>query len=114
MRRKSAGASARSFEKSTVVKQSMSVKSKRVRLFIKPYCGWCQKAMHWLDEHDVDYQRIDVIADEAAYDEMIRLSGQELAPVLEVNGEVLADFGPDQLADFWSRMEKKNARTEAR
>ena len=64
--------------------------------------------------HGVDYEEIDVIADEAAYDEMIRLSGQELAPVLEVEGEILADFGPDQLADFWKRLEKKNAGVELR
>ena len=36
---------------------------------------------------------------------------QEMAPVIDVDGEVLADFGPDQLADFWSRLEKRNART---
>ena len=70
--------------------------------------------MRWLDERDVDYETIDVMADEAAYDEMIRLSGQELAPVIDVDGEVLADFGPDQLADFWNRLEKRNARTESR
>ena len=88
----------------------MIVKPKRVRLFVKPYCGWCYKAMRWLDDREVDYQTIDVIADEAAHDEMIRLSGQDLAPVIDVNGEILADFGPDQLADFWSKLERKNAR----
>ena len=92
----------------------MSVKSKQVRLFIKPYCGWCHKAERWLDEHGVDYEAIDVISDETAYDEMIRLSGQELAPVLEIEGEVLADFGPDQLATFWRERQKKNARLEPR
>lgn len=85
-----------------------------VRLFVKPYCGWCQKAMRWLDDHDVEYETVDVIADETAFDEMIRLSGQELAPVIEMDGEILADFGPDQLAEFWARMEKKHARSEAR
>jgi glutaredoxin 3 len=92
----------------------MLVKPKRVRLFIKPYCGWCHKAERWLDERGVDYETIDVMADEAAYDEMIRLSGQELAPVIEIDGEILADFGPDQLADFWRRLEGKNARIESR
>jgi glutaredoxin len=90
------------------------VKPKRIRLFIKPYCGWCHRAIHWLDEHDVDYEKIDVIADESAFDEMIRLSGQDLAPVIEVDGEVLADFGPDQLEGFFTKLERKNARTEAR
>ena len=73
------------------------------RLFIKPYCPWCDKAMRWLDEHRIKYETIDVITDVAAFDEMIRLSGQELAPVIEVDGKVLADFGPEQLADFWEK-----------
>ena len=84
----------------------MFVKPKRIRLFIKPYCGWCHKAVHWLDDHGVAYEKVDVISDETAYDEMIQLSGQDLAPVLEVDGKVLADFGPDQLADFWRTLEK--------
>jgi glutaredoxin len=84
----------------------MIVKPKRIRLFIKPYCGWCHKAVHWLDEHGVAYEKVDVIADETAYDEMIRLSGQDLSPVLDVDGKVLADFGPDQLADFWKQLGK--------
>jgi len=92
----------------------MCVKPKRIRLFIKPYCGWCDKAVRWLDEHDVEYEQVDVMADEAAFDEMIQLSGQSLAPVIDVDGEVLADFGPDQLADFLDNLERKNGRTEAR
>ncbi len=66
--------------------------------------------MHWLDERGIDYDPVDVIADETAFDEMIRLSGQELAPVIDVNGEILADFGPDQLARFWTKMEERDAR----
>jgi glutaredoxin len=92
----------------------MDVKPRSIRLFIKPYCGWCDKAVGWLDDHGVAYEKVDVIADESAFDEMIRLSGQDLAPVIDVDGEILADFGPDQLADFWTKLERKNARTEAR
>ena len=82
------------------------VKPKRIRLFIKPYCGWCDKAERWLDDQGVEYEKVDVIRDETAHDEMIRLSGQDLAPVLDVDGKILADFGPEQLADFWRRLEK--------
>ena len=70
--------------------------------------------MRWLDERGIDYDTVDVMADEAAYDEMIRLSGQDLAPVIEVDGELLADFGPDQLANFWERLERRNSRIESR
>jgi len=84
----------------------MFVKPKRIRLFIKPYCGWCHKAERWLNERGVEYEKVDVIADEAAHEEMIRLSGRDLAPVLEVDGKILADFGPEQLADFWRKLER--------
>ncbi|HLP76900.1 MAG TPA: glutaredoxin family protein [Candidatus Paceibacterota bacterium] len=86
------------------------MKPKRIRLFIKPYCGWCHKAMRWLDDRDIEYETLDVIADDAAFEEMMRLSDQELAPVIDVDGEILADFGPDQLEVFWNKLEKKNAR----
>ena len=84
----------------------MVVKPKRIRLFIKPYCGWCHKAERWLDERGVEYEKVDVLTDETAYDEMIRLSGQDLTPVLDVDGKILADFGPEQLADFWRKLEQ--------
>ena len=77
----------------------------KIRLFIKPYCPWCHKAMRWLDDHGIGCEKVDVIADEAAFEEMIRISGQELAPVLDVDGEVLADFGPEELARFWKKLD---------
>jgi glutaredoxin 3 len=79
----------------------------KTRLFIKPYCGWCDKAVRWLDDHDITYEIIDVIADDAAFAEMVRLSGQELAPVLAVDGQVLADFGPEELPVFMKSLEHK-------
>ena len=76
----------------------------KIRLFIKPYCGWCHKAMRWLDDHGIAYEKIDVTADDAAFAEMVRLSGQELAPVLDVDGKILADFGPEELENFWKTL----------
>lgn len=60
--------------------------------------------MRWLDDHEIKYETIDVIADGSAFEEMVRLSGQDLAPVLEVDGKVLADFGPEELPGFFERL----------
>lgn len=81
------------------------MRPKRVRLFIKPYCPWCHRATRWLNERGVEFETVDVTGDVTAYDEMIRLSGQELAPVIEVDGKVLADFGPEELAVFWEELQ---------
>jgi glutaredoxin 3 len=75
----------------------------KIRLFIKPFCGWCHKAQRWLDERGLKYETLDVIADSAAFAEMVKLSGQSLAPVIAVDEKILADFGPDELAIFWEQ-----------
>ncbi|MGV3774539.1 MAG: glutaredoxin family protein [Verrucomicrobiales bacterium] len=85
------------------------MKPEKVRLFIKPFCGWCHEAIDWLDERGVEYEKLDVTTDRAARQEMLELTGQTLAPCIEVDGEVLADFDTDQLETFWKRLEKTSA-----
>jgi glutaredoxin len=79
------------------------MKPQTIRLFIKPYCGWCHEVMEWLDSRSIPYETLDVIANPAARKEMFQLSGQSLAPVIDVDGEVLADFGAEELAEWWKQ-----------
>ena len=81
------------------------MKVQRIRLFVKPFCGWCHEAKDWLDDRGISYEELDVTSDRAAWNEMVRLTGQTLAPVIEVDGEVLADFDTDQLERFWKELE---------
>ncbi|MGI8967230.1 MAG: glutaredoxin family protein [Limisphaerales bacterium] len=81
------------------------MKPKKIRLFVKPYCGWCHEAKDWLEDRGIVFEEVDVTSDAAARREMRELSGQKLAPVIEVNGEILADFDTDQLAKFWKKFE---------
>ena len=60
--------------------------------------------MAWLDERGVKYETLDVISDSKAMTEMVNLSGQRLAPVIDVDGKVLADFGPEQLPGFFEKL----------
>ncbi len=76
---------------------------KSIRLFVKPWCGWCDQAADWLDERGIKYETLDVTADGAAMKEMRALSGQTLAPTIDVDGEILADFDTRQLAEFWKK-----------
>ncbi len=78
----------------------------KIRLFIKPYCPWCHKAQHWLDARGIKYETLDVISDSKAMTEMVNLSDQRLAPVIDVGGKILADFGPEELAGFWEKLTK--------
>ncbi len=71
------------------------------KLYIKPGCPWCRDATQWLDAHGVSYQCIDVLADPAAFEEMIALSAQTKTPTLQTEDQrVLADFDVAQLPAF--------------
>jgi monothiol glutaredoxin len=61
--------------------------------------------MEWLDSRGIEYELLDVISDSAARAEMRELSGQTLAPTIDVDGEILADFDTRQLEKFWKQFE---------
>ncbi len=69
-------------------------------LFVKTGCPWCAEAVALLDRRQIGYRSVNVSADRAAFAEMVRLSGQDKAPVLDWHGEILADFGAAELAPF--------------
>ncbi len=71
-----------------------------LKLYVKTWCPWCIRAKAVLDAKGYRYEEIDVEASRAAYDEMIRISGQRLTPTLLVGDKVLPDFGPDELERF--------------
>lgn len=81
-------------------------KPEKVKLYVKPVCGWCRQAEHWLKSQEVEFEVVDVFENPAAFEEMERISGQILAPVIEVDGKVLADFGARELVVFWEGLGK--------
>jgi glutaredoxin 3 len=82
------------------------MKPQNIRLFVKAGCGWCHEARQWLDARGIRYHLIDVTSNQAGRQEMQALSGQTLAPVLQADGRILADFDTGQLANFWRQFEQ--------
>lgn len=69
-------------------------------LYVKTGCPWCEEVLEYLDAKGIDYEEITVTGDREAMREMAEVSGQSKAPVLDWGGEVLADFGVDELVPF--------------
>jgi len=69
-------------------------------LYVKTGCPWCEQAIEILDENGVSYQLRNVTEKRDQFDEMKRKSRQDKAPVLDWHGQILADFGPDELYPF--------------
>jgi glutaredoxin len=81
------------------------MKPKTIRLFVKPGCPWCHEATDWLDARGIQYDTLNVFFDADARREMRELTGQGKAPSIDVDGHILADFGADELEEWWKRME---------
>jgi glutaredoxin 3 len=70
-------------------------------LYIKPGCSWCVEAEDWLAARGLDVTVVDVFENPEAFARMRSISGQTLAPTLEMpDGAVLADFDVGQLQRF--------------
>lgn len=78
-------------------------------LYIKTGCPWCSQVTSFLSEHGIAYREQNVSEDPAAHGEMLRVSGQSKAPVLDWHGQILADFGLEELVPF---LREKNVKLE--
>lgn len=78
-------------------------------LYIKPGCPWCHEALEFLGSHGIGYREKDVSSDARAMNEMRQKSGQTKTPTLDWHGQILADFGLDELVPF---LQKQNVKLE--
>jgi len=69
-------------------------------LYVKEGCPWCEEAEEKLHELGVPYERREVRSNPEFFKEMREISGQSKAPVLDLDGRILADFGPEELPAF--------------
>ena len=69
-------------------------------LYIKPGCPWCDEVVAYLAKKKIGVKVMVVSGNREAMQEMIDLSGQSKAPTLDWHGEVLADFGVEELVPF--------------
>jgi len=63
-----------------------------VTVYSTPSCSWCQVAKQHLQTNGIDFEDVDVAADPARAQEMIKKSGQYGVPVLDIDGEIVVGF----------------------
>lgn len=70
------------------------------KLYIKTSCPWCIAATEFLNKHNIAFETKNVTLNPALLEEMQNLSGQTKAPTMDWDGEILADFGVEELEPF--------------
>lgn len=69
-------------------------------LYVKTGCPWCDEVLEHMDRKKLPYEKVTVSGNREAMQAMVDLSGQSKAPTMDWDGEVLADFGVEELIPF--------------
>ena len=69
-------------------------------LYVKTGCPYCKAATDYLDGNKIGYEKVDVRDSDAGMKKLEEISGQTKTPTLDWEGDVLADFGVEELEVF--------------
>jgi glutaredoxin-like YruB-family protein len=67
-------------------------KQPRVILFTTPSCSYCRTAKKYLRQQGIRFKDVDVSKDQRAAKDMVRKSGQQGVPVIDIGGKVIVGF----------------------
>ena len=67
-------------------------KKHRVIMFTTPTCSHCNNAKRYLRSKGIRFRDVDVSRDQAAARDMVRRSGQQGVPVIDINGRIVVGF----------------------
>jgi len=70
---------------------------KKVTVYGTATCPFCVKVKEFLKDNNVEYEDIDVSADQEKVQEMMRKSGQMGVPVLDIDGTVIVGFDKEKI-----------------
>lgn len=72
-------------------------KKKHVIVFSTPTCPHCNHAKRYLRERGVRFRDVDVSKDPVAARDMVRRSGQQGVPVIDIGGKIVVGFNRSEV-----------------
>ena len=64
----------------------------RVIVFSTPTCSFCNQAKRYFREKGIKFKDVDVSRDSIAARDMVRRSGQQGVPVIDIGGKIIVGF----------------------
>ncbi len=66
-------------------------------VYTKTGCPWCIGLVDFLNEKGVEFEERNVTENEAFFVEMKAKSGQQKAPVVDIDGKIIADTDKEEI-----------------
>lgn len=75
-----------------------------ITVWTKVGCPWCEEVTDLLQSRKLPYEERIVTGNAAHWDEMVRLSRQSKAPVVDIDGHLLIDTDADAVAAYLAKV----------
>ncbi len=72
----------------------------RVIVFSTPTCTYCNMAKKYFREKGIKFKDVDVSRDAAAARDMVRRSGQQGVPVIDIGGKIVVGFDRPKIEKY--------------
>lgn len=69
----------------------------QITIYSTPTCPYCVQAKQYFKSKNITFEDIDVSADQAKAQEMIKISGQMGVPVIKIDDKILIGFDQDEV-----------------
>jgi glutaredoxin-like YruB-family protein len=73
---------------------------KRVTVYTTPTCTWCNTIKTYFKEKNINYTEVNVAANPARAEEMVKKSGQQGVPQTDINGQVVIGFDKNRINEL--------------
>lgn len=70
-----------------------------VKIYSTPTCPYCKLTKEYMKEKGIAFMDIDVAADPAAANEMVKKSGQMGVPVIDIDGNIIVGWNKGALEE---------------
>ncbi len=72
----------------------------RVIVFSTPTCTYCNAAKRYFHEKGIKFKDVDVSRDMSAARDMVRRSGQQGVPVIDIGGKIVVGFDRGKINQY--------------
>lgn len=78
--------------------------NKKIIIYTTPVCVYCRMAKSFFGARGIPYEEKDVSRDAAAREEMVKKSGAQVVPVIDIDGELLVGYHRDRLLEIFNNV----------
>jgi glutaredoxin len=75
----------------------------KITVYVKTGCPWCIEVTEYFKEKVIQFEEKNVTEDQGLFEEMQNLSGQTKAPVVIIDGVMLADTDRDAVDAYLNK-----------